>query len=196
MTDQGWPHFDAAADLHRRLAAHDPTAPADFAEAVLDPLLAYLRAKEPSADDHHRVEAAEEAVLSVIRNPAVYDPARGELPAFLRMAARRDLENIRAKEWRHQRKREVRDCVELAAPDGNSLAGVPSFDDPELAPLVAALPDAERQVLDLMRTGERRTEAFAAVLGLGGRPAAEQRREVKRVKDRLTKRLQRMRTES
>jgi hypothetical protein len=114
------------------------------------------------------------------------------------MAARRDLANVRAKERRHYRKREVRDCVELAAPGGNSLADAdfPSFDDPDIAPLVAALPDVERRVLDLMRTGERRTEAFAAVLGLGGRPEDEQQREVKRVKDRVKKRLKRGRTES
>ena len=42
-----------------------------------------------------------------------------------------------------------------------------------------------------MRLGERKTAAYALALGIADRPAAEQRREVKRVKDRLQKRLER-----
>lgn len=198
MTELDWPDTATATDLYRRLLTSDRVASSEFAAAFLEPLIAYLHAAYPHADDHHRIEAAEDAVLSVIRNPAVYDPSRGNLLTFLRMAARRDLDNIRAREQRHQRNREIRDCVELGTQDGNGFqdADLPSFDDPGIAAIVATLSEDERRVLDLMRTGERRTEAFAALLGVANRSVDEQRRVVKQVKDRVKKRFQRTEKES
>jgi hypothetical protein len=49
----------------------------------------------------------------------------------------------------------------------------------------------ERNVLQLMRTKERKTERYAAVLGITQLSPAQQQAEVKRVKDRLTKRMER-----
>jgi DNA-directed RNA polymerase specialized sigma24 family protein len=194
MSSPDWPDAATCANLHRRLAAGDPTATADFAAALLDPLVAYLWAGHPGTDDHLFYDAAIEALLSVMRNPAVYHPERAELPAFLRMAAKGDLLNLLAKERRHQDRREPADCVELEAVAGNSPPeddDLPSFDAPQFAPVIAALSEADRRVLDLMRAGERRTEAFAAVLGVTGLSAGEQQREVKRVKERIFKRLKR-----
>jgi hypothetical protein len=51
----------------------------------------------------------------------------------------------------------------------------------------------EQRVLALLADGERSTAAFARVLGLTDSPEDEQRREVKRVKDRIKRRLQRAR---
>ena len=49
----------------------------------------------------------------------------------------------------------------------------------------------EAEVLTLMRQGERRTLEFARVLGISELPAEQQRREVKRVKDRIKRRVER-----
>ncbi|MDB5308364.1 MAG: hypothetical protein JWO38_2566 [Gemmataceae bacterium] len=191
-----WPDRDRGADFVRRLHAGDPTAPAEFAAAVLDPLVEYLRDASPEADDHARVTAAEDAVLSVIRHPARFDPARSDLPTFLRMAARGDLANLLDGERRHHRRRDGPDSVELV-PDGRNCswdddpADLPSFDTPELVAVVATFTAEERRVLDLMRDGERRTEVFAAALGLVDRPPDEQKRGVKQVKDRIKARLRR-----
>ncbi len=57
--------------------------------------------------------------------------------------------------------------------------------------LRAKLSLEERRVMDLMLDGERKTRVYAEALGLSGLPAAEQKREIKRVKDRLKKRLER-----
>src|SRR5262245_27907473 len=100
-----WPEPDEAIAIFRRLFDSDPVAPAVFAEAFLDPLLNFLRGTRPAADHHARLTAAEGAILSVIRNPAVYDPARGDLGAFLRMAARADLANALEAERQHQVRR-------------------------------------------------------------------------------------------
>lgn len=194
-----WPAPDVAQTLYRRLRDDDGRdASADFAAAYLDPLLESLRLSHPGADDHALQTAAEDAVLSVIRNPDIYDPTRSPLRHFLCMAGGRDLANARQREWRHQKNREVRDCVELPADDGNSSTGdddLPSFDAPNLAAVIAAFSDPERRVFDLMRGGERRTEVFAAALGIGDRPADEQEKEVKRAKDRIKVRLKRARRE-
>ena len=54
-----------------------------------------------------------------------------------------------------------------------------------------SLPEPDRRVLELMQHGERRTAVYAEVCACADRPADEQARLVKRVKDRLKKRVQR-----
>jgi hypothetical protein len=49
----------------------------------------------------------------------------------------------------------------------------------------------DREVVELMATGERRTERYAVILRLTDQPPSVQRREVKRIKDRLRKKMQR-----
>ena len=64
-----------------------------------------------------------------------------------------------------------------------------------LAPRMAAaregLSAGEAAALELLRQGERKTAPYAAVLGITDLPEAEQRQQVKRVKDKLKKRLER-----
>jgi hypothetical protein len=55
----------------------------------------------------------------------------------------------------------------------------------------ARLTPQEEKVLELMRRKERRTAVYAAALGIVDHPAHVQRREVKKMKDRLSKRLER-----
>ena len=64
---------------------------------------------------------------------------------------------------------------------------------PELAVFLDSLPPEEKRVLPLMQDGERHTSAYAEVLGITQLSPLEQAREVKRVKDRLKKRLERWR---
>lgn len=49
----------------------------------------------------------------------------------------------------------------------------------------------DQQILALRLQGERRTEAFAEILGISHLPIEAQRREVKRIKDRIDKILRR-----
>ena len=53
------------------------------------------------------------------------------------------------------------------------------------------LSDAETEGLMLVIEGERKTEVFARVLGWTHLAPGDQRREVKRFKDRMNKRLER-----
>ena len=82
------PAADAA--LVARLVALDSTVFSDIAAAFLGPLVAFLRRSHPRADEHLLFTAAEDAVISLLKNPKAFDPARGSLLGFLRMAARGD----------------------------------------------------------------------------------------------------------
>ena len=124
----------------------------------------------------------------------MFDPTRGTLAGYLRMAAKADLLNIQQKESRHHRNRAGADCVEAAPDPRKDDAGEadgPSFNNPGLATVIAGFSDVERQFFELMRAGVSRTPQLAAVLGLADAAAGVQAAEVKRMRDRLMKRLER-----
>ena len=116
------PHSELSAEdalrLHRRLLERDPVAPADFAVAFLNPLIAWLRTINSSVDPMACTEAAGEAIVGFLNNLTAYDPERLGVVAFLRMAAQRDLQNLLRKERRHQQNRRDWIVVEQGAVDG------------------------------------------------------------------------------
>ena len=191
-----------ALRLHQRLLERDPVGPADFAVAFLKPLIAWLQTTTAGVDPMACADAAGEAIVGFLNNLTAYDPERLEVEAFLRMAAQRDLQNLLRKERRHQRNRRDWNIVEQASEDGKYLM---REDDPSLPlqieearqrqgppdALWQQLTDVERSFWEQMQQGERRTPVFAVILGITHLSASEQRREVKRVKDRLKKRLER-----
>ena len=198
-----WPSDDEGLSLHRRLCDGDAAAPSDFAADYTDPLVSWLRVNNRGVDADSCMDAAHRAILDLIRRPAAYDPARGELAAYLRMSAKRDLLNLLRTENRHHRGRTPWETVEDGPCAGKYLE---KDDDPaavavhdEEARRGAAILDAvreglnerDRRVFDLMREGEYSTRAIAAALNLSDRPPAEQEREAKRAKDRINKRIER-----
>jgi hypothetical protein len=198
-----WPSAEQGLSLHRRLRDGEASAPSDFAVAYTDLLVAWLQAKNAGIDEDHCQDASHRAVLALIHRPDAYDPARAELAAYLQMSAQGDLLNLRRREGRHHRGRRPWRVVEDAPQAGKYLQRaddpvVAAVHDEEarrnveiLAAVREALPEADRRVFDLMRAGERRTSAFSAVLGLLDRAPREQERDVKRVKDRIKKRIER-----
>jgi DNA-directed RNA polymerase specialized sigma24 family protein len=189
--------------LYGRLKSGDKTTSADIAAAYLDPLIDWLIGTNPTLHPHDCCEAADEAILSLLRNPDGYDPLKLGLFAFLQMSAQGDLKNLLARERRHRRRCQQLSIVELGE-DAGKYSG--ADDDPSFNLLLAeaeaesvpaevgdGLSEVEKRVLELMLAGERHTEAYAAVMGISDLPVEEQRREVKRVKDRLKKRLERCR---
>ena len=190
-------------DLYARLIEGDPTAPSDLAVTYLDRLTEWLIRHNPGVDPHDCATAAEDAILALIKNPRSYKSERQTLEVYLRISALGDLRNRLRSEQRHRERRVPLDVVELS-PDarkylwdvvGDPALIVEKLEDVDLATIRAnlqvALTEEENRVLELMTQGERRTEAYAAVLGITHRPVSEQRRVVKRVKDRIKKRLER-----
>lgn len=207
IDDASWPTPERALDIHARLRQGDPVASADLAAAFLVPLAALVERKNPRIDPHLCGEAAEDAILSLIKNPSSYNPERAPLEAYLRMSAQGDLRNLLQRERRHASRRVGIEAVELFATDRNPLAEdadpARAIDRAEEArtPMRLQFPDKvraslnheEERVLWLIGIGERSTEAFASVLGITHLPQETQRQEVKRVKDRLKRRLKRAR---
>jgi hypothetical protein len=198
----GFPAREEGLALHLQLCDLNPTAVADVCRAYLQPLLDWLARQFGDIDADLRQMAAHDALFNYVQNPGSYKPDRGDLAVFLRMAARRDLWNLLQRERRHHRDRVAWDSVADAVADGNlsrdeeAPAELEQAEETRqwrdlLAALLTNFTEAERQVLDLMLAGERRTAEYALVLGLANLAPAEQEREVKKVKDRIKKRLQR-----
>jgi hypothetical protein len=190
--------------LHARLVAGDLTASFDLATIYLEALISRLTPGNRKIDPALVAEAADEAILSLIRNPAAYQPERMSLLSYLSMAAQGDLKNLLRKERKHRAGRKSLASVELSPQAGKYLGrgDDPSFElvrreqeqvmlDSVPASLRDGLSDVEAKVWELMVGGERRTSIYAAVMGITGLPAPEQKKEVKRLKDRLKKRRER-----
>jgi RNA polymerase sigma-70 factor, ECF subfamily len=185
-------------EIHERLLAEDVTAPAELAEALLDPLIHRLTKKYPQLPDPDLLfDAVIDALMSYVKLPAQFDPARRSLIGYLFMAAEGDLRNALAKHKRLRQKEIPLENVELEVAAGNSeIEEVNSETEPEEGKLRQALPrifgdPKDLVMVKLMISGERTTEAFVEVLKLQHLSIEQQRREVKRHKDRLKKRLER-----
>lgn len=189
-----------ARRIHRQLLSDDPTAPAQLARVYLEPLVAHLRARFPDVRDYDLLyDAAADAILNYAEKPSTYDPQKRGLFGYLKMSARGDLLNALDRESRRRN-------VELDAADRNRLqeddeeehSGEKSPEalarsDESMRRVYEALPDIrDRRMLHLMMDEVRETRMFAEVLGIEDKDEAAQRQIVKKNKDRIKKRIQRM----
>lgn len=195
-----------ALSVHRRLLSGDPTAPADAAELLLDPLVARLNGRWPGlahTDACH--DAAVEVLVMYLVDPNRYDPNRASLVGWLVMQAHGDLKNDHASKLR----RFERDwLVESELPPDPNTDAPPMVGDQVashdtvlavetsavFAAVRAAFPDErDRQLIWLTCIeGSRSTDEAARVLGLENLPSAERTAQVKRAKDRVMRRLRRL----
>jgi RNA polymerase sigma-70 factor, ECF subfamily len=198
------PTQQEALALHQRLLGHDPTTANDLADAYLERLVLWLGEIAPKVSEDIRLEAAEDTILALLRKPESYSPELQSLEVYLRMSARGDMLNLLSKERRHKKREVPCRSVELL-PDAGKYLG--RQDDPALPLRLAeemqsrldTIPESVRRklsetdlrALELILQKERRDAVFAEVYGLLHLPKAEQKRNVKRHKDRLKKVLKR-----
>jgi hypothetical protein len=201
------PSMEQINRVHQRLIAGEPDAPSDLIALLLDPLIASLARKFPTLPDPNLiVDAATDSLFRFVQDPSHFHPQRGTLWNYLVMDALGDLRNTWKKERRRLNREQAFDPVAHDRPDGNSdvegaiirkLApdGLPEGADVSelIAQLRARITNPQDwQVVLLMAGGERRTEAYAHVLGIAHLPLADQRRRVKQAKDRLRVMLKRL----
>jgi len=189
-------------EIHKRLIARDPIAPAELAEAFLEPLVEKLTMLFPLVKDDHKIQdAVTDTLVNYIQKPIQFDPSKNSLNGFLIMSAKRDLQNILSKQCRLNAKEKVSECVEVLSDSGNKQVERTFTNSPldnlvgkEIQQKVSVLFDEpkDREFLDLMLHGERVTERYAAVLGIENLPIPEQRKIVKQHKDRIGKKLERL----
>jgi hypothetical protein len=186
--------------LHRRLCDGDPTAPDELAALILGPLVEQVARRYPRTDEQVIWDGVGAAFLDYCARPHQFDETHGvPLERFLHMASWRNVANILRNNLRRQAREEeiarevVTSTVELDPVVGNLLQQEESErlhqQEDEFMSLLQDPKD--RQILALRLQGERRTEAFAAILGVSHLPIEVQRREVKRAKDRIDKTLRR-----
>ena len=186
-------------ELHQRLLSGDRTASEEVASKLLSPLGEEIGRKFPRTDRQIVWDGVTEAILDYCSRPNQFDAARGvPLDRFLSMGAWRNVANaVRGEVRRKARESKVGQAdrepvVELEAPAGNLLREETERHRRQRSQLMERLKDhKDRKILELRMEGERRTEAFAKILGISHLPAEVQRREVKRAKDRIDKALRR-----
>lgn len=186
-----WPSPDEELGLLARLDAGSRTAREEIAARYLPLLIRFLAGAFPRPDADLRDDAAGRALLDFLCRPRRFDPFRGGLGAYLRMAARNDLRNLLDRERRARRGIPLDSVAEPPDRRNTRRDDELTRDDPRLAAELAAFDADERTVFELVLEAARDTAAFAARLDLGHLPAAEQATAVKRVKDRVKKRLSR-----
>jgi hypothetical protein len=195
--------LDAASQrkLHDLHVAGDPTASARIAEALFEPLLDKLRKGNRRIEEDLLAEAAIDAWIGYLKEPNKFDPGKRSLLGYLLMAATGDLRNALHKLGRRSEREVSLDSftdVELARHAGNkeeraNEEAVTRLDAGSMARQVAVIfrDPQDQQLAKLVIEQERKTEAYARILGLEGLPVEAQRRQVKRHKDRIKKRLNR-----
>jgi hypothetical protein len=141
-------------------------------------------------------DGIEDAILEYAAKPFRFDESFGlSLEVYLRWAARRNVANSLKAEVR-RRRREVEFATEMAARAVQTQTAAEKRADnrgvsSSFRRDVLALSESEYEqaALSTWLSGERRTAPLAALLGLADLPVAEQRRHVKRFKDRYCKRI-------
>jgi RNA polymerase sigma-70 factor (ECF subfamily) len=186
--------------LHRRLLAGDRIASEEVIGLVLLSLIQEVSSKFRQTDEQIIWNGVSDAVLDYCARPHQFDESRGvPLDRFLQKAAWRNVANSLRGENRRKAREEkagqeyVESVVELDPVVGNLLQQeenvrrhqqqtklMNTFQNPK-----------DQQIMVLRLQGERRTEAFAKILGISHQPMDVQRREVKRAKDRIDKILRR-----
>jgi hypothetical protein len=189
---------------HERILRQDATAFAELCETALPHLVAFLQQKFPGADPHLHENTAIDCLLAYHANPTQYDPARLPLFAYLRMATRYDMLTA-VKQTHRQQQRTISlddpaiesQLAQMLEPDDEQLLDewLAEYTNESVAAILAGvdelLEEQEKQILFLMLEGERRTERYATLMGLADADVPTQQHEVKKVKDRINKKLRR-----
>jgi len=185
--------------LHTRLLNGDRVASEELAELLLERLVCEVAGRFRGTDPQLVSDAVTDALLDYCARPSGFDPSQGiPLSRFLAHAARRNVSNLLRGERRRKTREEkwgeslAEKDVELGASVGNPIQNEAQIQQQRLGGLAQALKDpVDKKIFQLRTQGERRTSEFAKVMGVAHLPKAEQRREVKRAKDRIEKLLQR-----
>lgn len=189
---------------HQRILKQDPTAFAELCERALPHLVSFLQRLYTPSDTHQCEQVAIDSLLNYQARPAQYDPTQLALWPYLRMAAKGDMLNLIDKQNRQNQHFVPLDdpAVQQQLPWQDTIQEQFALDEwlqqythysPQeiMALLEAELNESDRQVLSLLMEGVRDTRHYAERLNITHLDVPAQQAEVKRVKDRLVKKLRR-----
>jgi RNA polymerase sigma-70 factor, ECF subfamily len=188
---------DWYTEIHGRLLAGDPTASAELVDRLIDPLSEQLGKRYAKLSVPELLaDAVADALIGYIRNPIQFDGKKRGLFGFLLMSADGDLKNALAKLKRRNQKEISLDDVEVDRLGGNNAIDDSSLVAMESQKVAERLDNifkdkCDRKLVSLIILGVRSTAEFVEILDLHDLSIQEQRRAVKRHKDRIIKRLKR-----
>ncbi len=188
--------------LHAQLLAGDTHAANLIAEFLLAKLIRKVHAYFRSRDTQLVSDAVTDALLDYINKPHNFDASHGKgLGSFLLQEAQWRLETLQRSERRRVRRQQEFSAacqfeMESVLSAENSQCDRLLNTDAPLEELLAQCAQAflsptDHAIIELMARGTRKTEDFASVMGLRHLESDARRKEVKRAKDRISKRLQR-----
>lgn len=176
--------------FHKRLlSGTDPCVSAELCELFLPLLNRALSRRFHRLPDPHLTETfAIDALLKYLASPEKFNPKKGSLIAYLYMDAYGDLLNFLEKQKKFVEHHDSYSEYEVKAlTEDQSLDRTLIDQSLSIAERVIAetLDPTDRELIELMLEGERRTERYADVLGIFDLPKDQRASEVKRRKDRL-----------
>jgi|ERR1700733_9183358 len=183
--------------LHERILAGDPSASSELFSAIHRPLVGVLLKlyRRSGMGPEDASDLATDAVIEYVRQPQRFNPERASLYSYLAMCAKGDALNLL--QSRHRAREGTKRFVELSKGERN-MEGADidvNLDADAIikrygADLVDDMYDLE--VLRLMLMGEKDTEIYATAIGLGAAERVEKNAAVKLRRDKLEKRLSRL----
>jgi RNA polymerase sigma-70 factor, ECF subfamily len=180
--------------LHDRIVSGDREAFEAIAAWSVTQLHTRLGRRFPRASRDHVHDAIVDALLDYAAAPARFDRTRNiSLQSFLYYASRKNLSNLLVAEGRRRtREAEYATTRPLVTADsmGVDAHGLRSSEARHRIEKVSS-DDRERDMVRKWLSGERRTRELATVYGVSHLPPKEQQKEIKRVKDRILKRVKR-----
>lgn len=185
--------------LHQRLLAGSLTASSETAEIFLQLLIKSLAGEFKQLRDPHLIDsAAADALINYFEYPRKFDPARSSLFRYLRIRARTYLLNSLGqpdsakKVVELEEVKTVYQVEDQNEPDAETALVSRAVQTEIMQQVQKYITDpVDFRIVLLMIDGVRDTAKYAEVLGVSERPLTEQRKMVKRYKDRIEKIIER-----
>jgi len=193
---------------HGQILQQNTTAFAELCEIALPHLVLFLQQRFPQVDAHLHEATAIDCLMQYYGRPSQYDPQKLSLFSYLRMAVRNDMINALAKHGRDKSNLlNIEDpSLQPFLSEPNTFAQTDELDrwlsqrtrlsrQQILQAIDDELTRTDKKLVSMMLEGIRDSQQYASVMGLTHLSTSQQRQEVKRAKDRLTKKLQRFGTQ-
>ena len=189
---------EAILTLHDLILKGDRVASARICEAVLGPLLQEVGRRFPHTDEQIIYDGIIDAILEYCENPASYSQS-GKVPLdrYLSTASRRNVSNLLKGEQRRKRREkkagERRSLVVAFDPAARSLEqeDLQRVEERRSAMMETLKEAKDKEILCLWLDGVRDSAAYAVILKIEHLSVPDQRKEVKRQKDRILRFLRR-----
>lgn len=184
------PGMDDWLVLHQAVLAGDKVAWASVAERYMEYVKRVLKSLKPGVDDELLTDATTEALMNYLLHPERFDPSKRSLPSYLVMSANGDLLNLLEKRNNRGRKEILDRHGEF---DTNPRKDLYEGADTELWDEIRRNFSADDQTaIRLMLAGIKSYAEYARIWHIERADPAGMRREVKRRKTLLKRKLVRI----